>query len=236
MHRRAVQAVEDRAQKHGDGDRRDRDLGAVGGALGEFGVGLQFSVETGRAKQAVIRKLRSRRVDRTIGIVGAIGIVVAIGLARVGRIAYCHDMFLLERSGQRLVPWVSSGNRLHFWQARLFRMEPESERRNSDHEGKMWALPPTVTALHVLSLVALTAQAMTAALAAGRRSMDWVGVCLLGCLTALRGGTTRDVFLGHYPLPWVEHPSYLAITAIAAFATVLIARWVYRLNLAFLVL
>jgi uncharacterized membrane protein YeiH len=59
-------------------------------------------------------------------------------------------------------------------------MEPESERRNSDHEGKMWALPPTVTALHVLSLVALTAQAMTAALAAGRRSMDWVGVCMLG--------------------------------------------------------
>jgi len=35
------------------------------------------------------------------------------------------------------------------------------------------------------SLVALAAQAMTAALAAGRRSMDWVGVCLPGCFTAL---------------------------------------------------
>jgi uncharacterized membrane protein YeiH len=107
---------------------------------------------------------------------------------------------------------------------------------NADREGKMLGLPPSDTVLHILSLVALAAQAMTAALAAGRRSMDWVGVCLLGCVTALGGGTIRDVVLGHYPLPWVEHPSYLAITAIAAFATVLIARWVHRLNLAFLVL
>jgi uncharacterized membrane protein YeiH len=87
--------------------------------------------------------------------------------------------------------------------------------------------------LHLLSLVALAAQAMTAALAAGRRSMDWVGVCMLGCVTALGGGTIRDVVLGHYPLPWVENPSFLALTAIA---TVLIARLVHRLTLAFLVL
>jgi hypothetical protein len=50
----------------------------------------------------------------------------------------------------------------------------------------MWGLPPSDTVLHVLSLVALAAQAMTAALAAGRRSMDWVGVCLLGCLGTIR--------------------------------------------------
>lgn len=36
----------------------------------------------------------------------------------------------------------------------------------------MWNLPPSDTVLHVLSLVALAAQGMTAALAAGRRSMD----------------------------------------------------------------
>jgi len=63
--------------------------------------------------------------------------------------------------------------------------------------------------------------------------MDWVGVCMLGCVTALGGGTIRDVVLGHYPLPWVENPFYLALTAGAAFATVLIARIVHRLNLAF---
>jgi uncharacterized membrane protein YeiH len=100
----------------------------------------------------------------------------------------------------------------------------------------MWTMPASDTVLHVLLLVAAAAQAMTAALAAGRRSMDWVGVCLLGCVTALGGGSLRDVLLGHYPLVWVQNPSYLALTAIAAFATILIARLVHRLNLAFLVL
>jgi uncharacterized membrane protein YeiH len=100
----------------------------------------------------------------------------------------------------------------------------------------MRSLPPSDIVLYGLSLVALAAQAMTAALAAGRRSMDWLGVCLLGCITALGGGTIRDVLLGHYPLPWVENPYYLALTAAAAFATIMMARLVHRLTLAFLVL
>ena len=94
----------------------------------------------------------------------------------------------------------------------------------------MWNLPPSDSVLHFLSLVALAAQAMTAALAAGRRSMDWAGVCMLGCITALGGGTIRDVLLGHYPLVWVQTPSVLAITAIAAFITILIARVVHQLS------
>jgi uncharacterized membrane protein YeiH len=100
----------------------------------------------------------------------------------------------------------------------------------------MWNLPPGDSVLHLLSWVALAAQAMTAALAAGRRSMDWMGVCLLGSVTALGGGTLRDVLLGHYPLVWVERPSYLALTLLAPFVTILMARVVYRLTTAFLVL
>jgi uncharacterized membrane protein YeiH len=100
----------------------------------------------------------------------------------------------------------------------------------------MWNLPPADSLLHFLQFVAVAAQAMTAALAAGRRSMDWAGVCMLGAITALGGGTIRDVLLGHYPLVWVERPSYLAIAAIAAFITILVARAVHRLNVAFLVL
>ena len=100
----------------------------------------------------------------------------------------------------------------------------------------MWTMPPTDSVLHVLSFIAVAAQSMTAALAAGRRSMDWAGVCMLGAITALGGGTIRDVLLGHYPLLWVAQPIYLAIAAAGAFATILLARLVVRLNLAFLVL
>ena len=64
-------------------------------------------------------------------------------------------------------------------------------------DDSMWILHSSDIVLHWLSLIALTAQAMTGALAAGRRSMDWAGVCMLGCITALGGGTIRDVLLGH---------------------------------------
>src|ERR1700760_4029137 len=100
----------------------------------------------------------------------------------------------------------------------------------------MWNLPPADSVLQVLSLVALAAQAMTAALAAGRRSMDWMGVAMLGCVTALGGGTIRDLLLQHYPLVWVQNPSFLGLTAIAALLTIPIARLVHRLIMAFLAL
>ena len=51
--------------------------------------------------------------------------------------------------------------------------------------------------LLALSLIALAAQAMTAALAAGRRNMDWVGVCTLGFVAALGGSSLRDVLLAY---------------------------------------
>ena len=100
----------------------------------------------------------------------------------------------------------------------------------------MWSFPPTDSVLHILSFIAVAAQAMTAALAAGKRSMDWAGVCMLGCITALGGGTIRDVLLGHYPLLWVQYPSFLLLAAGAALAAILMAQLVYRLNTAFLVL
>ena len=100
----------------------------------------------------------------------------------------------------------------------------------------MWSLPSGDFVLHGLSLVAIAAQAMTAALAAGRRSMDWMGVCMLSCITALGGGTIRDILLGHYPLSWVQQPWLLGLVSVAALLTIPIARLVHRLNTAFLIL
>lgn len=90
--------------------------------------------------------------------------------------------------------------------------------------------------LAALYVVAITAEAMTAALVAGRRGMDWVGVCVIACVTALGGGSMRDVLLGHYPLTWVAHPEYLWITAVAALITALTASIMRHFRTAFLVL
>ena len=90
--------------------------------------------------------------------------------------------------------------------------------------------------LTIIYIIAITAEAMTGALSAGRRSMDWFGVILIACVTALGGGSVRDVLLGHYPLTWVKHPEYLVLTCCAALFTILIAKWMRHLHNIFLVL
>ena len=61
--------------------------------------------------------------------------------------------------------------------------------------------------LLVIYLVAITTEAMSGALAAGRRNMDIFGVAVIAFVTALGGGTIRDVVLGHYPIGWTNTPS-----------------------------
>ena len=90
--------------------------------------------------------------------------------------------------------------------------------------------------LHAIFLVAITAEAMTAALAAGRRKMDWFGVCVLAVVTALGGGTMRDTLLGHYPLSWVADPNLLLIACGAALVTIALARFMETLRWPFLIL
>ena len=75
--------------------------------------------------------------------------------------------------------------------------------------------------LTVLYVLGLTAESMTAALAAGRQRMDMFGVMLIASVTAFGGGTVRDLLLGHYPLRWVNEPIFLAIVLVAALVTVL---------------
>ncbi|AYN28213.1 MULTISPECIES: trimeric intracellular cation channel family protein [Buttiauxella] len=90
--------------------------------------------------------------------------------------------------------------------------------------------------LHILYLVGITAEAMTGALAAGRRRMDTFGVIIIATATALGGGSVRDILLGHYPLGWVKHPEYVVIVAIAAVLTTVFAPVMPHLRRLFLVL
>lgn len=90
--------------------------------------------------------------------------------------------------------------------------------------------------LHIIYLIAITAEAVTGALAAGKQRMDLFGVVTIACITALGGGSVRDVILGHYPLGWVKHPEYLYYTICAALITIFIARWLHYLRTIFLIL
>jgi uncharacterized membrane protein YeiH len=93
-----------------------------------------------------------------------------------------------------------------------------------------------LSALLVIYLVAITAEAMSGALAAGRRDMDIFGVAVIAFVTALGGGTLRDMVLGHYPIGWTQHPEYVYLVISAGLLTTLVARYMHRLQRVFLVL
>lgn len=88
--------------------------------------------------------------------------------------------------------------------------------------------------LHTIFLIAITAEAMSGAIMGMRRQMDLFGICLVGTVTGLGGGTARDVLLGHYPLTWIGNPEYLTFTVGASLVTAFVARHLYRLRQVFL--
>lgn len=88
--------------------------------------------------------------------------------------------------------------------------------------------------LTYIFVIAITAEAMSGALAAGRRNMDWFGVGFVAFLTALGGGTVRDMLLGNYPVTWTQHPLYIYLTIGAGLFTMFIAKYMRRLNRLFL--
>ena len=82
--------------------------------------------------------------------------------------------------------------------------------------------------LHFLYIMGITAESMTGAIAAGRKNMDIFGVMTIASITALGGGSVRDILLGVYPLTWIDQPLYIITTLIAATVAVFMANLVKK--------
>jgi protein Yads len=65
-------------------------------------------------------------------------------------------------------------------------------------------------------------------LAAGK-GLDWFGAYVVGFVTAVGGGTIRDILLDIKPF-WLIQPSYLIITGLGLLFTIIFRRQVVRLN------
>ena len=65
-------------------------------------------------------------------------------------------------------------------------------------------------------------------LAAGK-GLDWFGAYVVGFVTAVGGGTIRDILLDIKPF-WLIQPSYLIITGLGLLFTIVFRRQVVRLN------
>lgn len=70
-------------------------------------------------------------------------------------------------------------------------------------------------------------------LASGKQ-FDWFGAYVVGLVTAIGGGTTRDLLLDVTPF-WMLQPSYIIITGIALVAVILMGQKMKRFNNAFFI-
>jgi len=77
------------------------------------------------------------------------------------------------------------------------------------------------TTLHLLDLIGVAVFAVSGALAAGRKALDLFGVLVIASLTAVGGGTVRDLLLNRHPIFWIAEPSYLIVIAAAALLTLI---------------
>jgi len=79
--------------------------------------------------------------------------------------------------------------------------------------------------LYLFDLIGVGVFAVSGALAAGRRRLDLIGVVVAAAVTAVGGGTIRDLLLDRHPIFWLTDSRYLLVIIGATIATILYVRW-----------
>ena len=80
--------------------------------------------------------------------------------------------------------------------------------------------------LYLLDLCGVAVFAVSGALVAGRKQrFDLLGVAVIAIVTAIGGGTVRDVLLDRHPVFWIEDPTYLLVILSATALTIVCARY-----------
>ena len=80
-----------------------------------------------------------------------------------------------------------------------------------------------ITPVQVMDFLGVAVFAVSGVLAAGRKHLDWFGVLVIAMVTAVGGGTLRDLLINR-PVFWLIHTGYLWAIILATLLTMLIVR------------
>lgn len=80
-----------------------------------------------------------------------------------------------------------------------------------------------------LDIIGTAVFAISGVLLAGKLRMDPFGVLVLGVVTAVGGGTIRDMALAHGPVFWVKDPTDLVVAMVTCMLTIVLVRQPRRL-------
>jgi uncharacterized membrane protein YeiH len=89
---------------------------------------------------------------------------------------------------------------------------------------------------YLLNLLGTSFFAISGAIVANQKSKpDWFGVTFIGFITAIGGGSIRDILLGSYPLSWVADANVLYVIIIAIVITSLFFNVFLRMRKTFFI-
>jgi uncharacterized membrane protein YeiH len=74
--------------------------------------------------------------------------------------------------------------------------------------------------LQLLDYAGVAVFAVSGALAAGRKSLDLLGVVVIATAASIGGGTLRDLLLDRHPVFWIAEPTYILVIVGAALLTI----------------
>lgn len=78
--------------------------------------------------------------------------------------------------------------------------------------------------LYFLDLVGVAVFAVSGVLAARSRGLDLLGVIVIATITAIGGGTLRDLLLDRHPIFWITDARYLTVIMVSALLTITYVR------------
>lgn len=85
----------------------------------------------------------------------------------------------------------------------------------------------------VVDIVGTLMFAISGALAAGEKRFDLMGVAIIAFVTAVGGGTIRDLLIGSHPVGWMQSYHYVVITIIGVLLVFFLHKQLQRFRTSF---
>lgn len=87
-----------------------------------------------------------------------------------------------------------------------------------------------MTIIYALDLIGTFVFAISGMLAAANKKFDVFGASVIAFVTAVGGGTLRDVLIGAQPVGWMKDLNYLAVIALAVPVSVFFRPYIQKLR------
>ena len=87
-----------------------------------------------------------------------------------------------------------------------------------------------MTFFMALDFIGTIAFAFSGALTAMHKKLDIFGIFIIGFVTAIGGGTLRDILIGNTPVIWMEQTYYIYLIGMAVILAILFRRYLAHLS------